>query len=91
MVIALFALPLFYACYRLGWRRWWQFVAAGLVALFLFRVYNSIETQQVGHLFDGLEHWTLRFWIHAIAASLIFWFVAVWRRAPNERAVTIIQ
>ena len=76
VALAFFALPLFYVLHRLGWRQWWHFVAAGLVACYLFLVYDSWSASGDIRLW-ALPHAATRFLLHAAPAALLFWIIAV--------------
>ena len=88
VALAVVALPLFYLFYRLGWRRWWHFLIAGVVACCLFMVYDLIEAPPSRLRLDHLLPWAWRFIVHAMAASLVFWAVGIRPRAHPAPSTT---
>jgi hypothetical protein len=78
-----FGLPVFWLFVRRGWRRWWHFLGAGLVSGGLLLTFFVIDTRR--GVFDAgyLLHWSARYLVHVVSASLVFWAVAVrGTRAP---------
>ena len=79
------ALPLFYLIYRRGWRRWWQFLIAGIVACCVFLLWDLAEAPRRA---ETLFPYAMRFIIHAAVASLVFWLVAIRPRARHVASAT---
>ena len=77
----LIALPLFFLWYRLGWRRWWQFLGALVLADILFALLLLVPPG--GWISRDMLEITTLYATHAIPASLIFWLIA--RPRPSAR------
>jgi hypothetical protein len=87
LTMAVFAAPLFYLFYRLGWRSWWQFVGAGVLACCLLLLWDYVEAPR---RLESLPPFAWRFIAHAIPASLVFWFLAI-RPLTRSRSLTEVS
>ena len=84
VALAVCALPMFWIIYKLGWRRWWHFLIAGVLACCLFLLFDLISTSPSEFRLDHLFPRAWRFIVHALVASLVFWAIAIRpQRAPS--------